>query len=234
MNEKESDGPCEKCGYSNDAPYLPSYLAPGTILNDRYIVGKLLSYNGEGATYIGFDKVTGAKVTVREYMPDTLCSRKKGDPQIVVDANRLPLYKTYMSEFVELNKALLKARSMTHIQTVLDIFPQNNTAYVIFEFINGITLKAYLANCSGELSWDRVKELFPPILTTLSLVHSAGIIHRGISPQTMRNVPRIFRSRTVFLSRVAGNVDRCVRHICYFIQGADGLCAYRIYFKAGK
>ena len=107
MNEKESDGPCEKCGYSNDAPYLPSYLAPGTILNDRYIVGKLLSYNGEGATYIGFDKVTGAKVTVKEYMPDTLCSRKKGDPQIVVDANRLPLYKTYMSEFVELNKALL-------------------------------------------------------------------------------------------------------------------------------
>lgn len=185
MNEKESDGPCEKCGYSNNAPYLPSYLAPGTILNDRYIVGKLLSYNGEGATYIGFDKVTGAKVTVREYMPDTLCSRKKGDPQIVVDANRLPLYKTYMSEFVELNKALLKARSMTHIQTVLDIFPQNNTAYVIFEFINGITLKAYLANCSGELSWDRVKELFPPILTTLSLVHSAGIIHRGISPQTI-------------------------------------------------
>ena len=57
MNEKESDGPCEKCGYSNDAPYLPSYLAPGTVLNDRYIAGKLLSYNGEGATYIGFDKV---------------------------------------------------------------------------------------------------------------------------------------------------------------------------------
>lgn len=185
MNEKENDGPCEKCGYSNDAPYLPSYLAPGTVLNDRYIAGKLLSYNGEGATYIGFDKVTGTKVTIKEYMPDTLCSRKKGDPQIVVDPNQLPLYKTYMSEFVELNKALLKARSMTHIQTVLDIFPQNNTAYVIFEFINGITLKNYLANCSGELTWDRVKELFPPILTTLSLVHSAGIIHRGISPQTI-------------------------------------------------
>lgn len=37
----------------------------------------------------------------------------------------------------------------------------------------------------ARLSWDRVKELFPPILTTLSLVHSAGIIHRGISPQTI-------------------------------------------------
>lgn len=73
-------------------------LAPGTVLNDRYIAGKLLSYNGEGATYIGFDKVTGTKVTIKEYMPDTLCSRKKGDPQIVVDPNQLPLYKTYMSD----------------------------------------------------------------------------------------------------------------------------------------
>ena len=66
--------------------------------------------------------MTGAKVTVKEYMPDTLCSRKKGDPQIVVDANRLPLYKTYMSEFVELNKALLKARSMTHTSQLFDLF----------------------------------------------------------------------------------------------------------------
>ena len=39
MNEKESDGPCEKCGYSNDAPYLPSYLAPGTVLMELKIAG---------------------------------------------------------------------------------------------------------------------------------------------------------------------------------------------------
>lgn len=185
MCEKTHDGVCENCGYSNDAPHLPSYLAPGTLLNDRYIAGKLLRYNGEGATYIGFDKVTGTKVTIKEYMPDAICSRKKGQTSVTVDQNKLPLYKTYMSEFVELNKALMKARGMSHIQTVLDIFPQNNTAYVVFEYITGISLKNYLSNCSGELSWERVKELFPPILTTLSLVHSAGIIHRGISPHTI-------------------------------------------------
>ena len=153
MNEKESDGPCEKCGYSNDAPYLPSYLAPGTILNDRYIVGKLLSYNGEGATYIGFDKVTGAKVTVKEYMPDTLCSRKKGDPQIVVDANRLPLYKTYMSEFVELNKALLKARSMTHIQygiCNIRIYKRNHSEGLSCKLLG----RAYMGQSKGAFPSD--------------------------------------------------------------------------------
>ena len=97
MNEKESDGPCEKCGYSNDAPYLPSYLAPGTILNDRYIVGKLLSYNGEGAIYMGYDTAAGAKVTIKEFMPDTLCSRKRGETQITVNPEASALYKTYMS-----------------------------------------------------------------------------------------------------------------------------------------
>ncbi len=185
MCEKTGDGPCEQCGYTEGTAYLPSYLAPGTVLNERYLTGKLLSYNGEGATYIGYDKVTNQKVTIKEYMPDTLCSRTKGDPMIKVDPNQSPLYKTYMSEFIELNKSLLKSRTMTHIQTVLDIFPENNTAYVIFEYINGISLKSFLQNCSGELTWERVKELFPPILTTLSLVHSAGILHRGISPQTI-------------------------------------------------
>ncbi len=185
MCEKTADGPCEQCGYTEGTAYLPSYLAPGTILNDRYLTGKLLSYNGEGATYIGYDRVTNQKVTIKEYMPDALCSRIKGNPEIQVEPNHQPLYKTYMSEFIELNKTLMKSRSMTHIQTVLDIFPENNTAYVVFEYINGISFKSFLQNCSGELTWDRVKELFPPILTTLGLVHSAGILHRGISPQTI-------------------------------------------------
>ncbi len=79
----------------------------------------------------------------------------------------------------------MKSRGMSHIQTVLDVFYENNTCYTVYEFINGISLKTYLANSAGEMSWEQVKELFPPILTTISLIHSAGIIHRGISPQTI-------------------------------------------------
>ena len=66
MEPKETEGACPLCGYSPDVPYLPAYLPPKTILNDRYIVGKLLRYNGEGAEYIGFDTVTMSKVTIRD------------------------------------------------------------------------------------------------------------------------------------------------------------------------
>ncbi|MGN0687327.1 MAG: PASTA domain-containing protein, partial [Oscillospiraceae bacterium] len=59
------------------------------------------------------------------------------------------------------------------------------TAYIVLEYINGIPLKTYLSNSSGSLTWEQVKELFPPIFTTLSLMHAAGVIHRGISPSTI-------------------------------------------------
>lgn len=185
MNEKLYDSVCRICGYSDNTPHLPSYLPPQTVLNERYIVGKLISYNGEGATYIAFDTVTEQKVTITEYMPDAISTRNKADNSVEANHNLNALYKTYMSDFLELHKALMKSRGMTHLQTVLDIFQENNTAYVVFEFINGISLKTYLQQSAGELTWEQVKELFPPILTTLSLIHSAGIVHRGISPSTI-------------------------------------------------
>ena len=185
MNDKTYDGPCRLCGYSDDTPCIPTYLQPKTLLNERYIVGKVISYNGEGATYIGYDTATCTRITLREFMPDTLCTRRKGESAITVSAGMMPLYKTYLSEFEDLNRTLMKSRGMSHLQTVLDVFSENNTAYAVLEYINGISLKSYLANSSGEMSWEQVKELFPPILTTLSLVHGAGIIHRGISLDTI-------------------------------------------------
>ncbi len=185
MNEKDYEGPCKICGASESDPCFPSYLLPRTFLNERYIVGKLLSYNGEGAVYIGFDTVTKSKVTVKEFMPDTLCTRKKGETDISVNANNSPLYKTYMSEFADLNHSLMKLRGIAHIQAVLDVFYENNTCYAILEHIAGVTLRSFLANTTGGIGWEQVREMFPPILTTLSLVHAAGIIHRGISPSTI-------------------------------------------------
>ena len=185
MNDKTYDGPCKLCGYSDSDPCIPTYLVPKTFLNERYIVGKLLSYNGEGAVYIGYDTVTKTRVTIKEFMPDTLCSRMKGETEISVNADNSALYKTYMSEFADLHRSLMKLRGMAHIQAVLDIFYENGTCYAVLEFISGISLKTFLENSAGELSWEQVKELFPPILTTLSLIHAAGIIHRGISPQTI-------------------------------------------------
>ena len=181
----ESTEVCPSCGYRVDAPHLPSYLEPGITLNDRYILGRLMSYNGESAVYIAFDTITETKVTVKEYMPDSLCSREKGSSVIKVNPNFVAQYKTLLSEFVELNKVLSKMRTLNHINAAIDMFGDNNTAYVVFSYLEGMTLGEYLKASGGLLSWDEVKKLFPPIFTTISLVHNAGLVHRGISPENI-------------------------------------------------
>lgn len=176
---------CPNCGYTENEPYLPTCLKPHTVLNERYIIGKMLRYNGEGIIYIAYDTVKDEKITIKEFMPDSLCSRTKGSDEISVNKNYVVQYKTFLSEFVELNKALAKLRTLTQICAVYELFAQNNTAYVVGEYIEGITLKEYLQQNAGELTWNDVKQLFPQLFTTLGLVHNAGIIHRGISPQTI-------------------------------------------------
>jgi len=185
MELKTDDLVCPHCGYNHNAPSLPSYLAPGIMLNDRYSVGKLKSYNGESAIYIGYDVITQTKVLIKEYMPDTLCVREKGSPAVKVNPNYVAQYKTFMSDFVELNKVLTKMRTLSHINAATDMFGANNTGYVIFPFVEGITLGEYLKKNAGELTLDEVKRIFPPLFTTFSLVHNAGIVHRGVSPENI-------------------------------------------------
>ncbi len=185
MNELEPDGSCSYCSYTDDMPHLQSYLAPRTVLDDRYIVGKMLSYNGEGASYICYDMIGKTKAVVREYMPENLCERDKETQDLLVNPDCLAKYKTFMSEFADMNKTLSRMRNLSHITTAMDMFSAHNTTYVVLEYVEGVSLKKFLQSNTGFLSWNQVKKLFMPFFTTLSIIHNAGIIHRGISPENI-------------------------------------------------
>lgn len=180
MNKLDDNGLCNHCNFDPNKPQAKSYLKAGTILDDRYIVGKILSFNGEGVSYIGFDKVTSEKVVVREYFPDTLCKRLDDSDRIIVNQDCLAKYKTFMSEFAEVYKVLSRLRNLPHIVPAVDMFAQNNTTYAVLEYVEGVSLRKFLQENSGTLSWEQVKKIFPPIFTTLSIIHNAGIVHRGI------------------------------------------------------
>ncbi len=176
---------CPSCGYVESSEYNPMYVPPATILHSKYVCGNLLEYNGEGATYIGSDITTGKKVFIREYMPINLCTRVKNKATISVNYNNLAKYKAFMAEYTELNKSLARLRNNPNIPPVLDMFAENNTTYTIFEYIEGVKMLDYLKENAGELSWEQVSKIFPPLFTTIGILHNAGIIHRAISPDTV-------------------------------------------------
>ena len=185
MNKLGEDGKCTHCNYDPSSKRIKSYLAAGTVLDERYIVGKILSNNGEGVSYIGYDKVTNEKVVVREYFPDTLCRRAEDSDKLIVNQDCLAKYKTFMSEFAEVYKVLSRLRNLPHIVPAVDMFAQNNTTYAILEYVEGVSLRKFLQENTGTLSWEQVKKIFPPIFTTLGIIHNSGIVHRGICPDNI-------------------------------------------------
>ena len=186
MSRKSSEATkCPNCGYLDSEENLPHQLKTRTTLNDRYIIGKVLNDNGESILYLAYDKVKEEPVCIREFMPDTICTRNSETAEIKVNTDCLAQYKTLLSEFIQLNKDIVKLRTIPQFQTVYEMFPQNNTAYVVLEYIEGITLNDYLRIHSGELTWDEVKDLFTQVFTALNLAHSNGVIHKGISPDTI-------------------------------------------------
>ncbi len=185
MSEKHYSGPCQVCGYIENSAYLPDYLPPSTLLNERYLVGKLLSHNGEGALYLGYDTVENKKITIKEYMPAALCIRNKETGLITVKDDCLPLYKSYLSEYADLHKTLMNGMGDSCIRKVYNIFAENNTGYIIMEYLEGMVLKDYLSENGNIMKWAEAEVFFQPVFTALSRLHSKGIVHRGLSTDTI-------------------------------------------------
>ena len=159
------------------------YLRVGTLLSDRYLVGKLLEHVGDAAIYIGFDRAQGGAILIREFLPDTLAERgENGELQIITGCENA--FREYYEKFRAHARALARMRELPSIIPVYDIFEQNNTAYTISEYCEGNTLETRLKQIGGRMKWDEARPLFMPLLSTLISLHSAGVLHLGISPTT--------------------------------------------------
>lgn len=185
MREIGDENQCPYCGFHADSPQLAPYLPLRTVVAERYLAGKLLDYNGDGATYMGWDLEMNAPVTIREFLPDSIAERRE-DLTLVPMAGCEITYRDCYQSFLELWHKLARMRGLSALILVFDIVEDHGTAYAISEYMEGVSLREYLLRSpSGYLSWEQARILFMPVLSTLGTLHSAGIIHRGISPTTL-------------------------------------------------
>lgn len=185
MREIGDENQCPYCGFHADSPQLAPYLPLRTVVAERYLAGKLLDYNGDGATYMGWDLEMNAPVTIREFLPDSIAERRE-DLTLVPMAGCEITYRDCYQSFLELWRKLARMRGLSALILVFDIVEDHGTAYAISEYMEGVSLREYLLRSpSGYLSWEQARILFMPVFSTLGTLHSAGIIHRGISPTTL-------------------------------------------------
>lgn len=186
MNELYGEEKCPNCGFYVNTPQISPYLPLKSQIGDRYIVGKVINSNSEGATYMGYDTVHKSPVVIREYLPERFSQRTVEETVLTVVSGREELYEKYLGKFLDMWRKLARLRGLSALVPVLDIIEDNNTAYAITEYIESITLREFLLKSqTGYLNWSKAKVLFMPVLSTLSSIHDVGIIHGGINPDNL-------------------------------------------------
>ena len=183
--------PCPVCGFDPAQAAAPNYVLPyGAILNGRYIVGKMLGQGGFGITYIGWDLAMERKVAIKEYYPSGQVSRNPGSRDLTWYTNEQSRQarQNGMQMFLKEARKMSKVDNLTNVVRVRDIFQENETAYIVMDFVEGETLKARLDK-TGPLTWKQAKDIFLPAIQAMEQVHQADLVHRDISPDNLMLTP---------------------------------------------
>ena len=186
MNEITDGNFCHHCMKENTPDDIVYRLKPGTILNNKYLVGNCIGEGGFGITYIGRDLTLDMRVAIKEFFPNGYVNRNNTHSQDVTattESQKQIFYKG-KDNFLEEARKIAKFSGESGIVGVREYFEANGTAYIIMDYLDGVNLASYVRN-NGVIDAPTVFRLMLPMVRSLKRIHDAGIIHRDISPDNI-------------------------------------------------
>ena len=165
-------------------------LRKGTRLIGRYIIEGVLGQGGFGITYLGIDELHEKKVAIKEFFPQGIVTRniEYQDTVTVTFVGEKDNYEKGKERFLKEARTMAKFSKDEGIVKALDFFEINNTAYIVMEYLEGVTLKQYLRE-NKRIDAEDLVELLVPLIESLDEIHSQGLIHRDISPDNIMVLP---------------------------------------------
>ena len=162
------------------------YLLQGIELNNRYKIDDILGHGWFGITYSALDKILNVKVAIKEYLPRQLATRAEGQTKVSIFTGESRKHYDYgLKKFLEEAQSIAQFSHHPNIVSARDYFETNNTAYMVMEYIEGVTLKEYLEQKGGRIPFEEAKAIMMPVMDALREVHSVGLLHRDISPDNI-------------------------------------------------
>ena len=142
-------------------------LSPGQLIG-HYTISALLGAGGMGEVYLAEDLKLGRQVALK----------------------LLPLEFTTHPDRVrrfELEARAASALNHPNIVTIYEIGQSESSHFIANEFIDGQTLRRYMAEVAGDVRMDigHVLDIAIQIASALAAAHSAGIVHRDIKPENI-------------------------------------------------
>ena len=177
---------CPVCGHDNSIRRNSDNALPeGKILCGKYLVGKTLGQGGFGITYLGYNLIFQMKVAIKEYFPTGLSYRNTNTGRVNCSTTDSGSLEKGMVAFRQEAFTLHNINS-PHVVRVLDYFQENNTGYIVMEYVEGCSLTEEAVKCGGRIAWERVLTLFKPLIPELQKIHEQHLIHRDIKPDNIK------------------------------------------------
>ena len=188
MSPTRGSQTCPQCGRRADM-YHPAahHLPPGTLLQDRYMVGVSVGEGGFGITYIGFDAMLERTIAIKEYFPLGLATRRAEESLEVVGLRGVPTGSIERggARFLEEARMLARPGAGSSAAVALDYFAANGTSYIVMEYVGGVNLREYVRERGGKVSFGELLDLLAPVFDALRELHEAGFVHRDVSPDNI-------------------------------------------------
>lgn len=178
---------CPACGFVKGTPPKEIYhLYPETFLAERYLIGTVVAYGGFGILYRAWDQKLEVMVAIKEYFPSSYVNRNPGEKEVFIyTSKKQGEFQEGLEGFLSEARNTAKFSKHPNIVNVYDYFKENGTAYMVMEFMEGMTLKQYTKEQGGRLEWEEAVRIITSICDDLQIVHEAGILHRDISPDNI-------------------------------------------------
>ncbi len=176
---------CPYCGRKFENKNPSGTLPARTVIAGRYVLDKCVALDGEGVTYTAADAKLSRRVLVKEYVPVTICAARTKAGHVVPRREREVLFKTTRMDFVDLYRSLIALEHAVGLCRVFDLVETNNTAYAIQEPPTGTTLSLYLRTRKTPLTYLEAIALLRPVFVAVDVMNKKGLLHRGISPDTI-------------------------------------------------
>src|SRR5262245_3419464 len=179
--------PCSACGFHGAEPQArkDGELTLGAVLRERYAIGRVLGRGGFGITYLAYDTRLRRRRAIKEYFPRGVVTREMTRADVSVVSGQTVLYASGMEKYLEEARLLAQFEDHPCIVSPLDFFEENQTAYLVMEYLEGETLRSYVARNGGRISYETALHILAPVIEALATVHRAGILHRDVSPDNI-------------------------------------------------
>ena len=202
--------PCPVCGAVRAPGSVPSLhsLAPGTTLHQgKYSVGRILGEGGFGITYRGSHRALRQSVAIKEFFPAGAARRRAA---VSVSAPQQAAFQHERERILQEARHTFGLRAPS-IVTVYDAFFENNTAYIVMEYLDGQTLGARLER-DGRLPLDEIRRMTQALCAALTEIHNRHLLHRDVKPNNIMLTPEGQTVLIDFGSARAFQRDRTQKH----------------------